>query len=62
MYLPISDKVFLVSHVFLMSILMHVSAQNLQSEHFDCAKEFVFRKSDSSNARENGIFLVMQCF
>ena len=40
------DKVFLVSHVF-MSCLTHVSVQNFQSEHFDCAKELAFRKSVS---------------
>ena len=32
----------------LMSFIMDVSAQNYQSEHFDCAKEFSFRKSDLS--------------
>ena len=38
------DKVFLVSHVF-MSFLMHVSAQNCQSEQFECAEKFTFRQS-----------------
>ena len=38
-YLSQFDQAFLVSHVF-MSFLTHVSAQNFQSEHFDCAKEF----------------------
>ena len=27
-------------------IFTHVSVQNVQSEHFDCAKEVAFRKSD----------------
>ena len=34
----------LVSHVF-MSFLTQVSAQNVQSSHFDCAQKFAFRKS-----------------
>ena len=34
------DKVFLVSHVF-MSFLRHVSAQDFQSAHFDCAKKLL---------------------
>ena len=46
-YLSKFDEAFLVSQVF-MSFLTHVSAQNVQSEHFDCAKEFAFRQSDLS--------------
>ena len=46
MYLSQFDKVFLVSKT-IMLVLMHVSAQNFQSAHFDCAKEFAIRKSDS---------------
>ena len=37
-------KVMLVLHVF-MEFLTRVSAQNFQSEYFDCATEFAFRKS-----------------
>ena len=44
MYLSQFNKVVLVSYDS-MSFLMHVSPQNFQSEHFDCAKEFAFRKS-----------------
>ena len=43
-YLSKFDKAFLVSHIFYV-ILTHVSAQNFQPEHFDCAKEFAFIKS-----------------
>ena len=50
MHLSQFDKVFLVSHVFLIQFLTHISAQNCQSEHFDCAKEFTFRKSALSLA------------
>ena len=35
---------FLVSNVF-MSFLTDVSAQNCQSEHFDCAVDFAFQES-----------------
>ena len=38
------DEVYLVSHICV-SFLMHVSAQNYQSEHFDCANKIAFRKS-----------------
>ena len=44
MYLSQFDQIFLVSYVF-MTFLLHVSAQNLQSELFDLAKELAFRKS-----------------
>ena len=44
MYLSQFDKVFLVS-LDCMSFLTHVSAQNFQSENFERAKEFAFRKS-----------------
>jgi hypothetical protein len=37
-YLSQFNKVLLVSHDS-MSFLTHVSAQNFQSEHFDCVKE-----------------------
>ena len=43
MYLSQIDKVFLVPLVFV-SFFRHVSAQKLQSENFDCAKELAFRK------------------
>ena len=45
-YLSQFDQAFLVSHVF-DGFFTHASAQNVQSEHFDCAKEFAFRKSGS---------------
>ena len=35
---------------FLISFLTHVSEQNCQSEHFDCANKFSFRKSDTGFA------------
>ena len=44
MYFSQFDQICVVSHVF-MSVLLHVSAQNFQSENFNCAKEFTFRKS-----------------
>ena len=42
MFLLHFDKV-LVSHGF-MSFFTHVSAQNIQSENFECLKELTFRK------------------
>ena len=42
MYLSQFEKVFQVK----MSFITHVSVQTSQSEHFDCAKEFAFRKLD----------------
>ena len=51
MYFSQFEQVFLVSHAFML-FLMHDSAQNFQSEHFDCAREFAFRKSD---------ILVLEC-
>ena len=44
MYLSQFDK-FFFSCILFMSFLMHVSAQIFQSEHFECAKEFAFKKS-----------------
>ena len=35
----------LSSFTCFMSFLLHVFAQNFQSDHIDCAKEFAFRKS-----------------
>ena len=44
MYLSKFNKVVLVSDVF-MSFWTNVTAQNFQSEHFDWAHEFAYRKS-----------------
>ena len=43
-------NLFLVSHVFML-FLPHVSAQNFQSEQFDCAREFTLRKSVQNHPR-----------
>ena len=43
-------KFFQFYMFFLIQFLTHISEQNCQSEHFDCAKEFAFRKSALSLA------------
>ena len=48
------DKVLLFLHVS-MSSLMNVSAQDFQSEYFDCAKEFALKKSGELSGCESTI-------
>ena len=52
MYLSQFNNIFLVSHVF-MFFLTNVSAQHFYSAHFDCAKEFAFRKSGNRAGKQS---------
>ena len=42
-YLPLFNNIFQF-HMFLMSFFTYVSAQNFQSDNFDCTNKFAFRK------------------